>query len=102
MIHPLGIQNIVVSSGSGQANFYAKSLYKRIMLIIVLPSGTPTFSYYITDNSFSPTTVIIDSEVNQTAPQTYIGPVPTVNPCTIFIYGASMDGTWQMVNYLEN
>lgn len=97
-IHSLGIQNIVVTTGTGQTTFSTNGFYKRIMMAITPPSGTPTFLYYIQDTV---TLAIIDSVVGATAPQTFVGTVPYVNPLTIFIYNASIDGTYQMVNYVE-
>ena len=98
MIHPFPTQSITVSSGLGKGIFGQNMSYERTMIWINPPSGSPTFSYYIVDNV---TGAMVDEQQGLTAPQTLAGPVPYCNPCSLYIYGATIDGTWQVVHYVK-
>jgi len=95
---------IAVSAGSGNASFGVNynNQQSRVLVGINPPSGSPTFSYYIIDNL---TGVLIDQEQNITAPAVFVSnpqTMPHCNNMTIFIYGATISGTWKMVPYVTN
>jgi hypothetical protein len=96
--------SVTVSSGSGNASFgvnYNNDKDRRLLGIIP-PSGSPTFSYYIIDNL---TGVQIDAQQGVTSPQVFVsnpGTMPFCNNMTIFIYSATINGTWKVVPYVGN